>query len=658
MAVEKYEISQSSFELVQKDTRLADKPLETKPTTFLKDAVKRFAKNKSSIVGAIILGLIVLLALILPILSRKNISYISVDERFLAPKLFEPGTVGFWDGTKKYKGVVYDPINEVPAGFYKQAVTELKILGEGYIDVVSEFGHGGYVVFNNDKNNNTEGEISYLYSYPTLMTKDGNYTAEIKIYDNEYFNDNRQGEYRVSIRYEVDEKVGDKYEKVAKYIPLTEYLSVYEDLTVNISKELENAGIDKIENASLCFELKPNEEKGIKSYIMIESVVFNANTDVENYDDLINKISFTDANAMVLMKIDETTKEKPLGYWSAIGIKNVHNVLVTKCDFTYDTYEKPYGEKEYTYALSDLETLKKAGYIDYDEYNFRATFKVLKKSHIIGIVDDDPATPEDDAIQYNPVIKNKPSNIKFKVYGYGLFKHGGDESVYSKAPRFLLGTDADGFDLIKKSFKGLRTSLLLGVATAAFCFVFGLIWGSISGYFGGTLDLLMERFCEILSGVPWIVVMTLAILHFGNNMFTFLLALCMTGWMGTAGRTRTQFYRFKGREYVLASRTLGSSDFRLIFKHILPNSMGTIITSSVLMIPSVIFSESSLAFLNLGLQGVDAFGVMMSNNQTYLQTYPHLVIFPAVIISLMMISFNLFGNGLRDAFNPSLKGSE
>ena len=168
----------------------------------------------------------------------------------------------------------------------------------------------------------------------------------------------------------------------------------------------------------------------------------------------------------------------------------------------------------------------------------------------------------------------------------------------------------------------------------------------------------MERFCEILGGVPWIVIMTLSILHLGNNFGTFLMALCLTGWIGVASRTRSQFYRFKGREYVLASRTLGSSDIRLIFKHILPNSMGTIITSSILMIPSTIYSEATLAYLNLGLQGQQAFGVMMSRNQQYLSTYPNLVIFPAVIMALMMISFNLFGNGLRDAFNPSLKGSE
>ena len=225
-------------------------------------------------------------------------------------------------------------------------------------------------------------------------------------------------------------------------------------------------------------------------------------------------------------------------------------------------------------------------------------------------------------------------------------------------PKFLFGSAASGFDFFKLAFAGLRTSLILGVCTAAFCFTFGLIWGSVSGYFGGSVDIWMERFCEILGGVPWIVVMTLCILHLGNNFFTFVLALCLTGWISTAHRTRTQFYRFKGREYVLASRTLGSSDLRLIFKHILPNSMGTIITSSVLMITSAIVSEATLSYLNLGLQGLQSFGVMMSSNQSYLGVYPNLVIFPAVVMALMMISFNLFGNGLRDAFNPALKGTE
>ena len=229
---------------------------------------------------------------------------------------------------------------------------------------------------------------------------------------------------------------------------------------------------------------------------------------------------------------------------------------------------------------------------------------------------------------------------------------------YKKMPKFFMGTNESGYDLLKQCFKGLQTSLLLSIITFSVCFTIGLIWGSISGYFGGNIDLAMERFCDILGGVPWIVVMTLAIVLLGNNLGTFAMALCLTGWMGTAARTRTQFYRFKGREYVLSSRTLGASDSRLIFKHILPNALGTLVTSSVLMIPSTIFSEASLAYLQLGLQGVQSFGTILSDHQQYLGSYPFLILFPALIISLIMISFNLFGNGLRDALNPSLKGSD
>lgn len=135
------------------------------------------------------------------------------------------------------------------------------------------------------------------------------------------------------------------------------------------------------------------------------------------------------------------------------------------------------------------------------------------------------------------------------------------------------------------------------------------------------------------------------------------IALCATGWFGTVSLTRTQFYRFKDREYILAARTLGAKDGRLIFRHILPNAIGTLITSSILMIPSVIFSEASLSYLHL-VNGMQGFGSTLSENQQYMTTQPYLILFPSVVMALIMISFNLFGNGLRDAFNPSLKGGE
>ena len=177
-------------------------------------------------------------------------------------------------------------------------------------------------------------------------------------------------------------------------------------------------------------------------------------------------------------------------------------------------------------------------------------------------------------------------------------------------------------------------------------------------------DMIMERVSDVLSGVPFMVVTTLFQLHLANKVGVvpaLLFAFVLTGWIGMASRVRMQFYRFKGQEYILAARTLGAGDMRLMFKHIFPNSLGTLITGSVLVIPGVIFSESSLTYLgiiNLESSTMTSVGTMLANGKAYLSTDPYIIMFPALFISLLEISFNLFGNGLRDAFNPSLRGVE
>ena len=139
------------------------------------------------------------------------------------------------------------------------------------------------------------------------------------------------------------------------------------------------------------------------------------------------------------------------------------------------------------------------------------------------------------------------------------------------------------------------------------------------------------------------------------------MAFCVTGWIGTAGLVRTQFYRFKNQEYILAARTLGAKDLRLMFRHIFPNAIGTIITSSVFAIPGVIMSESTFSYLgivNLNSRNTVSLGTMMADGKEFLSEFPHILLIPATVIALMMIAFNLFGNGLRDAFNPSLRGAD
>ena len=231
-------------------------------------------------------------------------------------------------------------------------------------------------------------------------------------------------------------------------------------------------------------------------------------------------------------------------------------------------------------------------------------------------------------------------------------------------PSFLFGTNIHGQDIFTCLAAGARLSFLLAFSVATINFILGAIYGSIEGYFGGTIDIVMERISDILASVPFIVVATLFQLHLAEKagvLGSLLFAFILTGWVGIASRVRMQFYRFKGQEYVLAGRTLGASDARLIFKHIFPNALGTIVTSAVLTIPGVIFSESMLSYLhiiNLETSSMTSIGTLLSSGQGYLSTYPHIIMFPALFIAILEISFNLFGNGLRDAFNPSLRGAD
>ena len=617
------------FQLIQQDIRIMDTKLDTKPTTFFRDAVRRFRKNKSSVVAAIILAILILLAILVPMLSPHNITNVSTTEGFLAPKLFEAGT-GFWDGTRSKTRIVYDTVNEVPAlsdryspAAIKQSLISLTVDQDPtYIDAASAYGSGGVIVFATDAA--VEGKDAFLQSKTAVFTRTGGYRLDVVFSDEEGVADSRLGEYSVYLRY------GEGPEE---RIVIRDFCRDYSPISFDISAALEERGLGTVKGL-IVFDLRGTGDS--LRYILLESVILSAGEKADNLEELA-EISFDDATFMV-----NNGDSASLGYWSCFGRKGIHNSELFYCDYVIDTYMLVYGNADMiTYSATELKDWIDKGWCQYDH-------KVGPES-FVKLSDECPVDEVDSQTVLS--VTKKLSSITGRSWNYRKLG-------YDKMPKFILGTDVSGFDLFKRAFAGLRTSLILGVCTAAFCFTFGLLWGSVSGYFGGNVDLFMERFCDILGGVPWIVVMTLCILHLGNNFFTFFLALCLTGWMSTAARTRTQFYRFKGREYVLASRTLGASDMRLIRKHILPNSMGTIITSSVLMIPNVIFSEATLAYLNLGLQGKQSFGVMMSSNQQYLAIYPNLVIFPAIVMALMMISFNLFGNGLRDAFNPSLKGSE
>lgn len=385
-----------------------------------------------------------------------------------------------------------------------------------------------------------------------------------------------------------------------------------------------------------------------KSYITLDAINFTINS--VNDDVLVEELEFksiNDVNNQLLTASNEFGIF-PQNYWVGNADDYVSQANVIYASFRYDPYNVVYGEREVSLTESQIIQYIEEGLmkLDLETTNLDdavATFEILS--------DDCPIVSFTSYENYTHPLLGDVTTITAVVTGY---KYMG----YSSAPKFIFGTNDSGIDSITHCFSGLSTSLMIAIFATTICIAIGIVWGSLSGYYGGKVDLFMERVLDVIARIPSAVLYTLTILLLGNNVWVFLFALCLRGWVGVASSTRTQFYRYKGREYVLVSRTLGAKDRRLIFKHILPNGLGTIITGTVLMVPGFIFTEASLAYLGLGLKGTNTIGVLLQSNQTYLQTYPMLVLFPAFIISLLMISCNLFGNGLRDAVNPSLKGSE
>ena len=234
------------------------------------------------------------------------------------------------------------------------------------------------------------------------------------------------------------------------------------------------------------------------------------------------------------------------------------------------------------------------------------------------------------------------------------YKYIGAEDTY-----FWFGTDEMGRDLWTRLWRGARVSLIIAFTAVLADVVIGVVYGAIAGYYGGRIDFYMMRFCEILNAFPRVVVCTLFVMVFGSGMFSMIMALCVRGWVPTARMVRAQFLRFRGREYVMAAQTMGVPDRTLIFRHILPNSIGPIITRTMVAIPTAIFTESFLAYIGLGLAPPEpSIGTLLSSGQKVLMQFPYQTLFPALAISILMIAFNLFGNGLRDALDPTQRGQE
>ncbi len=639
------------FEFVQQDAKIYDKKFETKPIGYFKDAMIRFCKNKTNVVATIILFILVLLSILVPILTTKNYTVLKYEQANLPPRVPYLEKIGIMDGTRKYTNQTVD-INTIdpktglglPVGFNPKYILmdTLKNTKKECSAKAKECVGGENVISLNRKN---------AAAIISSVLDESNSTTEKKVYKNKVFSFRKvnnpiikinineikgknaavnlilSSDYRINPAnptYHLVETITETteinvYEKMEQYLPV--YLETY--FTSPIILEL----VNDVDNAS----------------VALESVEFRD-----------NKETIVDTGYDLSLYQLVSDKDYSGRYTRQKGI-------LTEASFRFDEYGKALGEKE-IFAFSQ------------DEY------KKLVEKYPICVPEDDPDNPDPHGKIFpkgcpirkiNGIVGDAQGPDGTVYYSYNITVDYALYQGYEGMPYFLFGTDAAGRDYFTLVWLGLRTSLIVGLIVSSINITIGIIYGAIEGYYGGTLDLLMERFGEIIGRIPFLVWLALFVVLFGPGILTLILLLTVTGWLGVASVTRTQFYRYKGREYVLASRTLGAKDLRIIFRHILPNGIGTLITASILMIPGVIFAESTISYLGYGIGSGQSFklfgfiqlsgssiGILLYNGRAELLNKPYLIAFPAIIISILMITFNMFGNALRDAFNPSLRGSE
>jgi oligopeptide transport system permease protein len=623
----KEHIDKSEFEFVQAEKKLYDKKFETKPIGYFKDAMIRFSKNKTNVIASAILFTLILLSIFVPILSTKNSDQLEEQLSFLPPRIPILEDLGFADGTKK---------------LYDQPVDENNIDLETGLALPTTVDQQ-YILMDTLENyykDCTEKDELCVGGQNQLRLDSG--SSNVTVESNEWLTFSSA----VNSRLVIDVDGIDSANNTKLNIVVGPISAGYETIFT-----ITEPGV---------YTINPFEELTVVPFALKVRLEFVSDDSTASV--LINSVSVTsDSEEEFYNYYAEGYKLSQYSIISAEGVAGSYvrsNGQRLMASFKYDAYGQVFGERT-ELAFSAIE---------YDS--------LIAEYSDVCVQSPDPNNPEgwlfSEGCPIVRVIKQNESVVVNDVeyFSYNLVLDYKVYMGYDEVPYFLFGTDQAGRDMVKLIWIGLRTSLSIGLLVAVINIAIGIVFGAISGYYGGQVDIIMQRFSEIVGRIPWLVTLSIFIALVGPGIETLIYVMIVSGWIGVAAVTRTQFYRYKGREYVLASRTLGAKDGRLIFRHILPNGIGTIITSSILMVPTLIFTEATLSYLGFGIGhgqsfsilGIDmsgvSIGVLLSDGRNQLRQNPHLTLFPALIISILMITFNMFGNALRDAFNPALRGSE
>ncbi len=221
------------------------------------------------------------------------------------------------------------------------------------------------------------------------------------------------------------------------------------------------------------------------------------------------------------------------------------------------------------------------------------------------------------------------------------------------------GTDELGRDLWTRVWRGARVSLAIGFISTILNTVIGGLVGGISGYYGGTLDSVLMRIIDILYGIPYLIVAILVMVVLGTGITSLIVAMVIVGWIGTARFVRGEVLRLKEQDFIAAAKVLGVNDFTIIVKHIIPNVMGLIITNLTMAVPKAIFNEAFLSYIGLGIAPPEcSWGILAKAGVKMLRIYPYQLFIPSFFICTTMLALNLLGDGLRDALDPRLRGTE